>query len=67
MKSVFVSLLIIALLASLAGCAETKTLTCDRCGKQFEVPESSNMEDSWIVFCDVCGPEVEADVMDILE
>ena len=51
-------LLVLVLLLSLAACAKTRTVTCDRCGTDVEVDEKSNITDEWIVFCKDCEAEV---------
>ncbi|MBR5126178.1 MAG: hypothetical protein IKU68_05535 [Oscillospiraceae bacterium] len=53
--------LLIALLAVLllSGCGETKTITCDGCGKTQQIKASSNMDDSWIIYCEECEPQME--------
>ena len=57
--------LIIALLAcvSLAGCAATKTLHCDNCGKEVKVSADSSMNEDWVLFCDDCQKELGLDNM----
>ena len=50
---------IVTLLAvSLPACGKV-TLHCDGCGK--EVRADSNMDESWIVFCSDCEPELDLD------
>lgn len=44
--------------ALLSGCGETKTVTCDRCGEPQRVQASSNMDDSWIIYCADCEKEL---------
>jgi len=54
MKKLLCMLLVAMLLATVSGCGKTKTLICDGCGVEVEVPESSNMTDDWILFCAEC-------------
>lgn len=46
------------MLLTLAGCAR-KTLHCDACGKEVQVRQSSNMEEDWIIYCDVCSESLD--------
>ena len=54
-------LLLAALLILLPGCGETKTVTCDHCGAQIELPKNSNVEEDWIVFCKTCENDLFED------
>lgn len=47
-------IIVLAALLLLTGCGETKTVTCDGCGKQQELPSDSKIDDSWIVYCEEC-------------
>ena len=59
LKKLTVFLMILVLLLSLVGCmAEDKILTCDGCGELIYVSGDSNMEDSWLVFCETCEAEL---------
>ena len=49
---------LLAALLLLTGCGETKTVTCDGCGKAVEIKADSNMDDSWIVFCGECETDL---------
>jgi hypothetical protein len=55
MVKMLISLLVILLM--LAGCGARKTVTCDGCGKQLQIKANSNMDDSWIIYCDACNKE----------
>lgn len=55
MAKMLISLLVIFLM--LAGCGARKTVTCDGCGKQLQIKANSNMDDSWIIYCDACNKE----------
>ncbi|MBQ3504936.1 MAG: hypothetical protein IJA75_09575 [Oscillospiraceae bacterium] len=55
------ALLLAALLLLLPGCGETRTVTCDHCGAQIELPADSKIEDDWIVFCKACEEDLFAD------
>ena len=55
LKKVLIILSVLALLLSLAACGAAKILTCDGCGAEVKVKESSNMEEDWIIFCDNCN------------
>lgn len=59
-KTIVLALMMLLALSSLSACkGETKTLTCDGCGKLVEVEADSNMTDEWILFCEECGePEI---------
>ena len=54
-------LAVLAMAIGMTACAkETKELTCDGCGKTVTVDADSNMDDSWILFCEECGePTIE--------
>ena len=58
-KKLAVFLMVSLLLLSLVGCmAEDKLLTCDGCGKIVHVSGDSNMEDSWLIFCEECEADL---------
>lgn len=48
------AILLAILLLLLSGCGETRTVTCDHCGDTIQLPQNSNIEDDWIVFCNTC-------------
>lgn len=56
MKRMFIILLTVLLAISMYACGKV-TLHCDVCGK--EIRANSNMDESWIVFCTDCEPELE--------
>lgn len=60
MKVKYLIVLLITLLL-LTGCAETRTVSCDGCGQPQQVEAGSNMDDSWIVYCDECYKEFFGD------
>ncbi len=61
MKKIVLIISALLLLLSFAGCsANTKTLTCDNCGKEVKVAENNKMEEDWIVFCEECEAEIGA-------
>ena len=49
---------LLAVVALLSGCGETKTITCDSCGKTQEVKADSQMDDSWIIYCQECEARI---------
>ena len=53
MKVRFLALVMVLLLV-LVGCGETRTVKCDNCGEDVKVEDGSNIEDSWIVYCEAC-------------
>lgn len=55
MKKLLCVFLAMALFFAVSGCIKTKTLTCDGCGTEVEVAESSNMTDEWIIYCEECN------------
>lgn len=59
MKKLTVALLSVLLAALLLACGKV-TLHCDLCGK--ELKADSKMDESWIVFCEECEPDVDMDV-----
>ena len=61
LKKATILFVILALVTCMSACGkETKELTCDGCGKTVAVEADSNMDDSWILFCEECGePGVE--------
>lgn len=59
-KVVFVFALMICLL-TMVGCTATKTLHCDNCDKEVKVKKDSNMEESWVVYCDECNEDLFGD------
>ena len=61
LKRAMILLAVLAMAIGMTACAkETKELTCDGCGKTVTVDADSNMDDSWILFCEECGePTVE--------
>ncbi|MBQ3055208.1 MAG: hypothetical protein IJC88_03805 [Oscillospiraceae bacterium] len=54
MKKLVCLIFALGLFVFVSGCGKTKILTCDGCGAQVEVSETSNMTDDWIVFCAEC-------------
>ena len=60
MKNLKLLCLLLAALTMLllGGCGEAKTLTCDGCGTQVQVPADSNMDDSWVILCAECEKDV---------
>ena len=65
MKKVIIFLLAAVMLLGLTGCG-TKTLHCDGCGKEVQVKKSSNMEESWLVYCEECNKEIQPEIDAIL-
>lgn len=61
MKKILCILIIVSLVFAVVGCYATKTLTCDNCGKEVKVKESSNMDESWIIYCDECNEQLFGD------
>ena len=57
MKKKIICLLVVVLLLSLVGCGK-RTVTCDNCGKDIQVPASSNVSDEWILYCGTCEVEL---------
>ena len=53
MKLKYLIALLFALLM-LTACGETKTVTCDGCGKTIEIEANSNITEDWIVYCEDC-------------
>ena len=58
MKKTLIALLAGLLMLSMAACGSA-TLHCDGCGK--EVSADPKMDESWIVFCKDCEPEIDFD------
>ncbi len=52
---------LLAVLCLLGGCTKTKTVHCDRCGKEATISEKSNMEEDWIIYCKDCEEELFGD------
>ena len=48
---------------SLAGCAPTRTVHCDNCGKEIRISADSGMDEDWILFCKDCEKELGLDNM----
>lgn len=61
LKKLLLILLVFSLVLSLSACFKKKTLHCDGCGKEVQVAESSNMEESWLVFCKECNEDIDFD------
>lgn len=57
------------MILSLIGCGKTKIVHCDRCGKEIEVKESSNVDESWTLYCSDCEKELQinASISEILK
>ena len=55
LKKILFMLLTLSVLLAAAACGPTKILHCDDCGAEVKVPESSNMEEDWIVLCEDCN------------
>ncbi len=58
MKKLFILLLSAVMALTLLGCSKV-ALQCDGCGKT--VYGDPKMDDSWIVFCEDCEPDVDFD------
>ena len=59
MKKFVCMLLVVALCFLFVGCGvPTKTLHCDRCGKEVKVAADSNMTEDWDLFCPECAEEL---------
>ena len=58
MKRVLSILAVVSCLLLLAGCGKTKVLHCDNCNKEVVVKESSNMEESWTIYCESCNEKL---------
>ena len=60
LKKIIFSILAILTIFIICSCEkDTRTLSCDGCGKLVEVEADSNMTDEWILFCEECGePEI---------
>ena len=42
----------------LTGCAKTKIVHCDRCGKEITLSADSRITEDWTVFCTECEEEI---------
>ena len=60
MKKTILYLLLAITLLSLTGCAK-KALHCDNCNAEVQVKESSEMDESWIIYCENCNKELFGD------
>lgn len=58
MKKTLCILMTAGILFTLTACAKTKALHCDNCGKEITVKESSDMDDSWLIYCEECNEEL---------
>ena len=61
MKKVCCVLLLVISLLVFSGCSATKTLHCDNCDEEVVVKESSNMDESWDIYCEECNEKLFAD------
>lgn len=61
MKKLLCLIITSALIFALCGCIKMKTLSCDGCGTEVSVRESSNMTDEWIIYCEECNEEFFGD------
>ena len=61
MKRILALLLTAAALLALAACSATRTVHCDHCGETVIIEANSNMEESWIIFCEKCNEELFGD------
>ena len=50
-------LLLVTMLV-LTGCGKGAMVSCDHCGKEMKVRAGSNVDDSWIVYCEDCELEL---------
>ena len=57
MKKLIALCLAALMVLSLVGCKKTVTLHCDGCGK--EVQADAKMDESWIVYCKDCEPQID--------
>ena len=59
MRRLIAALLLVLVLPGLAACgAETRTVHCDRCGKEVVLPADSKITEDWILFCKECEEEI---------
>lgn len=61
MKKTLIILMMIGCILIMVGCSATKILHCDNCNKEVEVQKSSNMEESWLIYCEGCNEELFGD------
>ncbi len=61
LKRILAIITVVITVFSLAACIKTKTLHCDYCNGEFEVPEKSNMEEDWTNYCESCNHELFGD------
>ena len=57
-RLIAIALLVLSLLALSACGGKTRIVHCDRCGKEIQVAEDSNITEDWIVFCKDCEAEI---------
>ncbi len=60
-KRILALIALAVLLLGLAACGGTKTVHCDHCGAEIVLPQSSNIEEDWTVFCKTCEEELFGD------
>lgn len=56
-KKMLCLLLVLVWILTLAACS-SKTVTCDGCGTEIQLPADSNITDEWIVYCKTCELEL---------
>ncbi len=61
MKKVLCFILTLCVIPALSACGKTKALHCDSCGKEVTVNEHSDMEESWLIYCNTCHDELFGD------
>ena len=61
MKKILFFLAVIGMLLLATSCGGTKILHCDHCNKEVTVGEKSNMEESWIIYCEDCNEKLFGD------
>lgn len=55
---IFALIAAMMMILTLFGCQKkTKTVTCDGCGTEVLIEADSNMDDSWIIYCEDCELE----------
>ncbi len=60
MKKLILFIVVCVLLLAV-GCGKAKILHCDNCNTEVKVEESSNMEESWIIYCEECNEKLFGD------
>lgn len=61
LKKILLIITVLAMMLTFAGCGEKIALHCDSCGEEVMADADSNMDESWLIYCEKCEKELLSD------